>query len=218
VCVLVVRLKYEAKYYSKMGQLKRIKSTIFFILFFCFCKIQLLGFYGHTSHLFAIYYGPVYRTTLNSKGMFYNSFNFGYEKYSFSCTSARVKGCSGSLDYLNNNDFQASVSFFKCIKYSRNQEVFPYLAISPTLFRSNKDYGCNLKPEIGIRFFGYLTDNINVLALTSYGYDIPIVNESMFNFGRHNFTIKLGLGIDISSFKKRKIAAKFGESESEVKP
>lgn len=201
-----------------MWQLNQIKSVVFFILFFCFFKIQLLGFYGHTSHLLCIYYGPAYKTTLNSKGMFYNSFNFGYEKYSFSCTSARVKGFSGRFDYLYNKDFQTGVSFFKCIRYSRGQEFFPYLALSPTLFRKDKDYGCNLKPEIGIRFFGYLSNNINILALASYGYDIPIVNENKFSFGRHDFTIKLGLGIDISSFKKSKVAAKFGESEPEVKP
>lgn len=84
----------------------------------------------------------------------------------------------------------------------------PYVGLSPVVFKMENRNGINIKPEIGFRFnSGGFTRNqpASVSLNVSYGYDIPIVNESAFKIGRQDLTAKIAITLnfnDISCYYK----------------
>ncbi len=172
------------------------------VLVFALISVEAKSFYGYDYRFLSFQYGNSYRL----QRQFYNSFYLTYEEYSFNCTSGRFKGVSSRIDYLNSQDYEISLSFIKSIKYSRNRVLFPYLGLSPTFFNNNGEYGANLKPEIGCRLMIDLFEHVGLIAAASYGYNIPVLNESKFVSGRHDFSLKAGIGIDLRVFRKKVVA------------
>ena len=168
--------------------------------------ITTFASFGIWSSDITFYYGTTYR--LNNH--FYNTFDISYERYRSSCLNASYKGFGIRLDTYNPNDFALSANYFRSFLRRPNLLLIPYLGISPVVFRVENKYGMNLKPEIGFRLnTGGLSRRAPVsLSLNvSYGYDIPVVNESAYKFGRHDFSAKLGLSInlvDVRNYFNRK--------------
>ena len=174
------------------------KLSLILVFFLCSscCNCQYL----RDFKLLSIYYGKNYRLNNN----FYNSYDISFEHYISSCLSSSYKGFGVRVDDYGFNNSSLSVKYFRSINRRPSFWLIPYCGISPVIFKSGKFVGLNLKPEVGVKYLSpqFLRNQLFYLTLNiSYGYDIPVINETKFGIKRHDFYGRVALSTNLSSFK-----------------
>jgi hypothetical protein len=156
--------------------------------------------FGRDAKDISFYWGPTYRL----KNNFYNSFDISYEHYNSSCLRAYYRGYGIRLDNFNNDNFAISAKYFRSFLRRPGVLLTPYIGFSPVFFKMKSSYGLNIKPEIGIRFnTGALTFRqiVSFSLNVSYGYDIPILNETAFMVGRQDISAKFALSFNLNEIE-----------------
>lgn len=172
--------------------MRTILSLQLLFLLLMFSTANAFAQFGTNQRQVSFYYGQTYR--INDK--FYNTFDISFEHLRTSCTHASFKGAGVRFDYFGKNSFAIGVRYFKA--FVRRPDTFaPYFGISPIFFQFNSLMGMNLKPEIGIKFNPFFYSAIDVVLNASYGYDIPVINETNFKAGRHDLSVRIGFSIDL---------------------
>jgi hypothetical protein len=171
-----------------------------FIIILVFVPFITCG-QNSTSNL-SFYWGTSYRINDN----FYNSFDLTYEYYYHSCLRSFYNGLSIRYDNFGERNNSFSIRYFNSLVRRPHIIAIPFWAVSPVVFTMTKHIGLNVKPEIGIRFNSGIYSRLQPVSLSfliSYGYDIPIIEESSFIPGRHDFNAKIALTFNLSNLKNR---------------
>lgn len=140
----------------------------------------------------------------------HNSNNFlyelGYEKFNTTCTYMKYMGVGLRFERptKEKNDFISSVNFFRNIGGSQLRAITPCIFLSPVCYKISQNSGINFKPGIGFNYYITFLGNRDILNMNitvAYGYQIPILNGKNFNYSPHEFTAKLGFGLNLKSVK-----------------
>lgn len=177
-------------------------GRILMILLTVGCAFQVKAVRGRMHSNLTFYTGQNLR--INSNNFLYE---LGYEQYYTTCTYMKYMGVGLRYERptKEKNDFISSVNFFRNIGGSQPKAITPCILLSPVYYKISQNSGINFKPGIGfnyyITFFGN-RDILNMNITVAYGYQIPILNGKKFNYSPHEFTAKLGLGLNLKSVKE----------------
>lgn len=102
------------------------------------------------------------------------------------------------FDWLNHGSFSAGVLYTAQLRNTRLRKIIKTIEIMPEYFLYNSRSGMNVRPG-----FQFTRTWKRVSLGAGYSYAIPIVNESAYGAGRHDFTLRVGFDFSGLELPKR---------------
>lgn len=139
-------------------------------------------------------YGASYRVN----DLLYHSFRFEHQRKNGNRFGTAAAAYGVQFDWLNNGAFSAGVLYSAPLRNRLARKLIRTLEIMPEYFLYDSKSGMNLRPGVQVT---RSWKRVSVGA--GYSYAIPIVNESAYRAGRHDFSLRIGFDFSELELPKR---------------
>lgn len=144
-------------------------------------------------------YGVSYRVN----DYFYHTFRFEHQRKQGKRKYYNSNGAAFGVqfDWLNNKAFSAGILYSAQMRSQRLRKLVRSAEIMPEYFQYGSKSGMNLRPGINV-----VRSWTRLFVGAGYSYAIPIINESAYGAGRHDFTLRVGYnltGLHLPKFPKK---------------